>query len=284
MKQPTLFSLATFLALSVSGEANANEPFQELFHIEVSSTDEWRPPFGLARIDGPVTVTVACTRESLPARSFHLDGFRVGKAVEGHVIQFPKHGPMVVKKQLKRWPDEVTLRPAGSPVRKEALIRQVIQPPAFEVDAIARPEKRINPVDLGEILFPENRLLLGPDQGATVEVAGINRERDIPNGRIQVYFESDPSDAISKVFELKRDQRMTGVLAVPARRIPRDALRIVLLGADNQELWSKRIQTRAIQSPPKLPAFGATKLKLNYELPIAVFKEGPRRRPYETEI
>ena len=43
MKRKTLFSLATMIALSVGGEANANEPFQELFRIEVSSVDEWRP-------------------------------------------------------------------------------------------------------------------------------------------------------------------------------------------------------------------------------------------------
>lgn len=274
LKLKPLSLLIAFIVIVNSANLIRAEPFQDLYEIKVTPNNEWRPPFGLARIDGPVTVTVTTKQNWIPARGFHLDSYRNGKIVERHVVQFPKRAPLVVRKQLKSWPDEVVMRPAGSPAKEAKTIRQKIQPPAFEADAIAQPEEIINPVDLGVILSPENRLLLGPHQKAHVDFAIICRERDIPNGRIQVSFESNPSGLISKPIELKRNQRFTDKLKVPDQRKPDDVLQVAIYDDSNKELWSKKIITRSIQTPPTLPAFGATELKLDYELPIAVFKKG----------
>ncbi len=129
-------------------------------------------------------------------------------------------------------------------------------------------------MDLGLILSPENRLLSGPDQHAHVEYAIICRERDIPDGRIQVSFESNPSEVLSKPFALKRNHRFTGKLNIPEQRKPNDVLQVAIYDVGNKKLWSKKIITRYVKTPPELPAFGATELKLDYELPIAVFKKG----------
>lgn len=274
MKQLTISAFAALAIMVHCSSALGAEPLQDAFQIKVEPNHPWRPPFGLARIDGPVTVTVTCTRNWLPARGFHLDSFRNGEVVSRHIVRFPRQAPLVIRRQLKAWPDEVVFRPAGSSLREEEVTRARVVPPAFEADAIARPDQIVNPIDLGTVLFPENRLLLGPGQNAAVEVAAICRDRDIIKGRVSVWFESNPADVTSKPIELKREQRLTSHLAVPEQRKHRDVLRVAIFDAKSQELWTKEIHTRSVVSGPALPAFGATEMKLDYELPIAVYEKG----------
>jgi len=246
------------------------------FEIRVAPNHPWLQPYGLERIDGPVTVTVTRNGSPLDAQGFHLDSFRAGKIIQRHVIQFPLQAPLVVRKQVHSWPDEVVLRPAGSPAREGEIVRQRVQPPAFEADAMARPDSTIHPVDLGVILFPENRLLLGPGQNGTVEVAAICRTRDIRDARIDIWFESNPAVRASKAIELKRDSRLSTTLAVPTRpeQRERDVLRVAMFDGGGKELWNKTIPARFVRSLPALPPFGATEIELNYELPIAVYTKG----------
>ena len=76
----------------------------------------------------------------------------------------------------------------------------------FEADAVAVPEPRMNPVDLGAILVPESWLLLGRGQAASVEAAALSRGRDLPDARLRVWFSSEPGMAISMPFPLSRSR------------------------------------------------------------------------------
>ena len=67
------------------------------------------------------------------------------------------------------FPDELALfakcRFQGEPTEIE---RYRVPPALFEADAIAQPESRINPVDLGTVLVPNDWLLLGGRQKGSV--------------------------------------------------------------------------------------------------------------------
>lgn len=246
------------------------------FEIKVEPNHAWRPPFGLARIDGPVTVTVTSTGNWMPTRGYHLDCFRQGRVIQQDVIQFPTHAPLVVRRQLPSWPDQVVLRPAGRPAEESEIVRQQFKPPTFEADAVARPSRSVNPVDLGFLLFPEDRLLLRAGQKGIVKFAAISRAKQFDRAQLRCWFESNASLAESQTIRLDIDKRVTCELALPpTKRLPRrDVLRVGLYGPDGNELWQKKILTRIVHSPPDLPSFGATQLKLNYELPIVVYEKG----------
>ena len=72
------------------------------------------------------------------------------------------------------------------------LVRQVIQCPGLEADAIAVPDSVINPVDLGTILVPSGWLVLGPGQVPTLECAAICRTRKLPRALLRAGFKSAP--------------------------------------------------------------------------------------------
>ena len=80
---------------------------------------------------------------------------------------------------LDDWPSEVALlsQVAGQPPTEVARAR--VEPPAFEAEAVARPDVVIHPVDLGTILPPADWLLLAGGQPAEVEVAALSRHADV---------------------------------------------------------------------------------------------------------
>ena len=55
---------------------------------------------------------------------------------------------------------------------------------------------------------------------------------------------------------------------------PNDVLHLALLDSQEEELWHKKINAMYVASPPNLPAFGATELKLRYDPPISVNTAG----------
>jgi len=64
----------------------------------------------------------------------------------------------------------------------------------FEAEAEARPDRVVNPVDLGAILVPHGWLLLGPQQASEVEVVALARATDIQRATVSAWFESSPAD------------------------------------------------------------------------------------------
>src|SRR5207248_2882616 len=151
------------------------------------------------------------------------------------------------------------------------LMRLPATHPDLEADAIARPDKLINPVDLGTILVPSDWLLMGPGQKAIIEVASIAYHRSIADGHVKAWFES-----LKKAAEanLKLDPRARVITKLELGPITpgqkQDILHVAILDSGGRELWQKQIRTMFVARPLQLPAFGAFETKLRYDAPISV--------------
>lgn len=142
----------------------------------------------------------------------------------------------------------------------------------FDADALARSDQPSHPVDLGTIFTPRGWLLLGPGQSASVEVAAISRDKGVPAARVQAWFESSPGKRAETLIPMGQGERVS--CRLPLDRIKgrdaKDILRVSITDGGGAELWHKKIPVMRVANPPKLPEFGATELKLRYDLPIIV--------------
>jgi hypothetical protein len=141
---------------------------------------------------------------------------------------------------------------------------------SFEAAAEATPDEVINPVDLGVILPPADWLLLGPGQKGKLRVRALHRDDKPLRVSVRCFFESKPDGA--KTAQLALDGKAPGDLAIdlPEGDGPKDVLDVVLSDPTGAKLWEKKIRTMRVAEPPKLPKFGAVKLKLRYDAPISV--------------
>ena len=165
---------------------------------------------------------------------------------------------------------------AAHPWRPPFGLDRIGQPSAeempFEADAVARPDRVINPVDLGAILAPADWLLLAGGQKGTVEVAAISRDADVPDAQAIAWFDSMPTAKTTATIKLPKGQRAQVSMPLPPapKTLERDVLRVSIASADGVELWQKEIQTSVVHQPPELPSFGAVETKLRYDAPISV--------------
>lgn len=145
----------------------------------------------------------------------------------------------------------------------------------IEADAIAHAEPRINPVDLGTILVPEDWLLITRGQTARIALAAIAHGRAESGTRLKAWFASAPESIASQAIDLPAGKRVeVGVaLAKIPEQLLRDKLQVQLSRTDGTVLWEKSIDVMLVQNPPKLPKFGAIATKLRYDLPISVRHE-----------
>ncbi len=174
--------------------------------------------------------------------------------------------PHIEIEQNHPWRSPFGLDRIGQPVPEG------VEAASFEADAVARPVEVINPVDLGTILVPADWLLLGPDQGGTLEVAAISREKKIPNASVLAWFESNPDNRSESSIDLEKDRttRIRFPLPDTSRLAMEDALRVVIQDGDGVEMWHKSIPVMSVSDPPDLPSFGATEMKLRYDAPISL--------------
>ena len=174
---------------------------------------------------------------------------------------------------LDRGADLVILsKDRESPEKPVELAREAVRLADFEAESIARPDKIINPVDLGAILVPSGWLLLGPGQTATLETAAISRNRDWSRARVTVRFESAPGVASSAAMPLASSERATVALRLPQAplRRDRDVLSVVIDDGDGRELWRKTIPVMIVSEPPRWLRFAAGYEKLRFDAPISV--------------
>ena len=142
----------------------------------------------------------------------------------------------------------------------------------FEADAIARPDRLINPVDLGAILPPSDWLLLADGQKGTIDVAAISRTTDVPEVHITAWFNSMPAAKTTARVSMVKDRRAQVRFPLPPTpaTVDRDVLHISVGTTGKPELWHKKIETMVFHHPPQWPAFGAVETKLRYDAPISV--------------
>lgn len=124
---------------------------------------------------------------------YRLEAFSNGKLVGSQPLSFTENPPYSARATLAGVvvADElvVSSRTPKAPKPVE-LIRQAIRLPDIEADAVAIPDHFVNPVDLGTILVPAGWLLLGPKETATLEIAALNRKRDVPASHLKAWFNS----------------------------------------------------------------------------------------------
>jgi hypothetical protein len=240
--------------------------------IRVDDGHPWRPPFGLQRVGRPLMATVEISTPREAATEYALVTRRGAQELSRSVLKLTGQSPSMCQVPLNPWPTEIVLvatPPQGTAVE---LARQTVEPPAFEAEAVARPDNVVNPVDLGCILAPSNWLLLRGGQAGTVEAVAICRTRDVPDARVKVWFESAPTVISDAELGLVRDHPASCRLPFPtaSTSLDRDVLHVSIDAAGGEQLWRQTIPTMLVQQPPRWPAFGAVETKLRYDAPISV--------------
>ena len=165
----------------------------------IQSGHPWRPPFGIDRVGRSFGIIVTFESKEIPEGEFLLAGYLDGKEVSRKTLSLINKAPFtesVSKDEAAdkftlfsiSVPDEKDIAFSGSPIFIEKidqvallfagngkdpveLARQAVNLPSFEAEAVARPDKVINPVDLGTILVPADWLLLAGGQKAYVDLS-----------------------------------------------------------------------------------------------------------------
>ena len=130
--------------------------------IRLEPHHPWRPPFDLERLGQSFVAVVELQSEERPLREYWLVSYLQGQELERKIVAlagiFAKP-PFIGKASFTQPFDELALfakcKFEGTPIE---IVRQRVQLPEFEAEVVARPERLINPVDLGTIL-PSARLV-----------------------------------------------------------------------------------------------------------------------------
>jgi hypothetical protein len=263
-----------------------------VFQVRLDVAHPWRPPFGLERIGRPI-VAVVETGSRPDAANYVLSAFWNGKEVGSYPLRFPDDPPYSTKVPIEGHLliDQLRLTAIDQKENREVanpleLVRQTIQLPELEAEAIARPNQVINPVDLGTVLVPSGWLLLGAKQSAALNFAAINRGADRPKAQVSASFDSTPAQVASTFIDLPTGRRTQLRLQLPDAppAVDRDVLSVVLTDSGGHTLWRKGVPVMVVQSPARRPPFGATYERLRYDAPISVRDPGTGRfssMPYE---
>lgn len=248
--------------------------------ISIDQGHPWRPPFGLDRVGSLPVARVELVTQRDPSREYHLTTYRDGRQVERYKLVFsrnPSHyagsgfatteetPSFFAHAPLAAVPSEVAvLAQCGG--QSEELARQSVTWPEIEADVKARPDRRINPVDLGTILPPHDWLLLAGGQTAVIDVAALSHARDLPNARLRAWFTGGRPVEVD--LPLPQNQKVTRELKLPLSAKGDRATLYVSLTDGARELWKKEIRTMIVGKAPSWPAFGAVETKLRYDAPI----------------
>jgi hypothetical protein len=238
--------------------------------LHVDQGHPWRPPFGVSRVGSPIVVHVELTADKPPQGEYYLRAYRRGREIERRPLQIAgDKSPFFANEQLNVMPEMIVLfARCTQDGRTQELARQTVHWPEVEAEAVARPERQINPVDLGTILVPEDWLLLAGGQTAVVDFAAICRLRSIPNARLQARFEG--GEPVEVDLPLAMSRRAESKLKLPfTARGDRTTLSVSLVDG-GRELWKKEIRTMIVAQPRRWPSFGAVETKLRYDAPIPV--------------
>ena len=286
---------------SVQGQestvAKTSSPAEVQFQV-IEAGHPWRPPFGVERVGRASDVIVTIQSKELPAGEFQLVGYLSGEEVSRKTINLINKNPFTGRLPKAENADKLELfyvsRPkeknivfSGRPTITEninqlalffvgsgrnpvELARQVVKIKLFEAEAIAMPDKVINPVDLGAILVPADWLLLAGGQKAYVTVAALNRTNDILAARTTAWYNSAPQNIVNEPLPLSQGKRVQKDLSLPAcsKTLEKDILHVSIEDDKGNELWHKQIRVMIVPNQPKLPNFGAVKMKLRYDSPI----------------
>jgi hypothetical protein len=273
----------------------------------------WRPPYGLDRVGQSYDVVITIQTKDLPSGEFTLISYSLGKKLSNKIIQFTNRIPFsgrlpnpggpanphiadqfgiyylgnqaftdktgdsyTGKANMIENTDQVALLFTATGKDPVELARQAINMPSFEAEAVAKPDKVINPVDLNSILVPANWLLLAGGQKAYVTVAALNRGKNNSAAKATAWYKSLPQNRVSEELKLSPGNKVQKELSLPecSRTLENDTLNVSIEDAKGNELWHKKIKVMIVPNPPTLPSFGVVKTKLRYDSPIINIVDG----------
>ena len=277
-KLTALLGLVLLAQTATAVSTERHEVCEELISasVIVDQGHPWRPPFGLDRVGSPPVARIRLDAESEPSHVYHLVAYQNGREQERHKLEFQRNAsfyPAAVSSpssyfalaRLQSPPSEVSLQ--VSCAGGQELVRKTVSWAAFEVDAVARSDRLINPVDVGAILPPHDWLLLVDGQTAIVNAAAYSHARDFPNSKLRAWF--DRGDVVELAFPMTRNRLNTAELKLPITGSSQHSTLHISLTDGEQELWRKDVQTMVMATPPNRPGFGAVATKLRYDPPIA---------------
>ena len=240
------------------------------FRIIVDTGHPWRPPFGIDRVGAPLEAHVELATKPESDRTFFVAAYRNEREVESHPLRFTgEKNSYWATTKLESISDEIRLLTQDSSGRSpEELLRQPVKVPDVEADAVARPDHRINPVDLGAIMVPENWLLLADGQTTHLEVAALCRSRSVPGARLRVWFGDQEPVEVPLPLQIGRRETKNLDLPFPSGEV-KDVLHMALVDGE-RTLWGKDIHVMIVLAPPQWPMFGVVETKLRYDAPISV--------------
>jgi len=264
-----LLGLTTFFS-AVTAADEGQAPVK--LRLTIEPGHRWTPPFGLGRVGRPLEAVVEVPEGAKVADTCVLVEYRDGKEIGRQAVKpMDRFGRVV----LDRWPREVVLLRKTDPEAADPapveLARAKVNPPAFEAEAVARPDQVINPVDLGTVLVPAEWLLLAGGQKADVEVAALSRGGDLHGATVSAWYESAADQKVKADFALSQGRKVQTKLTmgVASTTLTRDTLHVAILDGAGKELWRKDIRVMLVPERPNWPSFGAVATRLRYDLPIA---------------
>ncbi len=239
--------------------------------IRIDQGHPWRPPFGLERIGRPLIAIVELTAPRRPSCDYVLVSTVDGQETQRVKLELTGEAPCTSRAEFNPWPTQLVLQaiPAeGTPVE---LASKDVDRPQWEADAVACPDKVINPIDLGAILVPSDWLLLSQAQTGSIRGALLSHG-DVKAAQVTAWFQSAPQRTVQTKISVSRDQRVEFHFPLPATptNCLNDTLSIRITADDGRPMWQKEIRTMLVQQPPQWPDFGAVATKLRYDAPISL--------------
>jgi hypothetical protein len=270
----TTASLFLTLCAALVPLANGAEPAAErpTCRIRLDAGHPWRPPFGPERIGRPLVVMVEIASDRQPPPECVLVGYVQNNEIARSPLTLAGKSPYTCRATFDPWPAQLVLLVKSEQGSLVELARLAVAPPPFEADAVARPDRIINPVDLGTILPPSDWLLLTDGRKGRIDVAAIGRTADMPKACVTAWFDSAPAAKMTATVAMVKDRRAQLSLRLPPTpvTVDHDVLHVSVAPPDGAELWHKRIETMVVHYPPQWPAFGAVETKLRYDAPISI--------------
>lgn len=248
----------------------ARIPSPEDVQLNVQPGHPWRPPFHLDRVGRSSDVIVTIHSSELPKGKFQIVGYLQGKEVSRQNVQLSDSTPFKGRETMAQNADQLALYFLGAKRNPVELARQKLTLSPLEFEAIAQPDKVINPIDLGAILVPADWLLLAGGQKADVKLAMLSRTKEVSSARAIAWYASAPSKKSSMLIPLSQGKKALAVLSLPrsSRTLDQDILHIAIVNSTDKELWQKQIKVMIVPKQQAWPKFGAVKTKLRYDPPI----------------
>lgn len=234
----------------------------------IEKSHPWRAPFGLDRVGSSLDVVITRTEGEDNLLKVEMICLNKSGEINRISILFPDKKINVTRQNIPQSTEEVTLYYETGQGKRISLGRKKVPFEKFECDAVAEPEKIINPIDMGTILVPADWLLLEQGEKSVIRFAAIDRQHNVRKLTLNAWFSSSPQEKTKLDLTLTSNKKQTITLTSPvSKQLEKDILNIALTDNKGATVWNKEISVM-ISSRMDLSKFGAIETRLRYDVPI----------------